>query len=178
MKTFLLSSVAALMLAGAANATLAQSPRNVFDGKGDYISINESVLPHGKAINTDFVSKKAMKDLSKSFKNSAGASWEQSTDGVVATFNDGDIKDAIYYDKKGNWQATMKSYFESSLNKNVRAIVKQKYFDDKITYIQEIVTVNSQDTPTYIVHLEGATDFKLVRVQDGAMDVLEQYNKN
>ncbi len=181
MKTFLFGLIAAGALAGATNTTMAQG-QNSFspnDSKEHSLVINESVLPGSSvALNTSFVSAKALKNFEKSFKNAGGATWEKSPSGFVAKFSDGSIQNAIYYDKEGNWQGSMKSYYEDMLNKDVRTIVKQKYFDDKITYIQEIEVISSEGTPTYVVHLEGAHDLKLVRVQDGEMDVIEEYQKN
>ena len=57
----------------------------------------------------------------------------------------------------------------------VRAIVKQKYYDYKITYVQEVETAATLGTPTYMVHIEGDNDFKIVRVCDGEMDVYEEF---
>ncbi|HVZ96225.1 MAG TPA: hypothetical protein VG847_05075, partial [Chitinophagaceae bacterium] len=141
MKTFLFSLIAAVALAGATNVTMAQSQtRFSNDNKEHLLVINESALPDGSssAASTNFVSAKALKNFEKSFKNASGATWEKCTSGFVVKFSDGNIKNSIYYDKKGNWQASMKCYFEPMLDKDVRAIVKQKYYDDKITYIQEI----------------------------------------
>ena len=69
----------------------------------------------------------------------------------------------------------MKGYFEDKLDRTVRGIVKQKYYDYKITYVQEIETGSNVAMPTYMVHIESDNDFKIVRVCDGAMDVYEEF---
>ncbi|MGH2565116.1 MAG: hypothetical protein ACRDE5_11420, partial [Ginsengibacter sp.] len=59
----------------------------------------------------------------------------------------------------------------------IRGIVKSKYYDYKITQVQEIETTATNGTPTYMVHIEGDNDFKIIRVSGGDMDVYEEYAK-
>ena len=181
MKNFLFSLLAATALAGATNTTQAQGLNTVSmnDSKGHHLTIDESVLPGDATTssNTSFVTIKALKDFKKFFKNASNASWEKSAEGFVAKFSEGSIQNIIYYDKKGNWQASMKSYGEDMLDKDIRTLVKRAYFDDQITYVNEVNTTSTEGVPTYVIHLEGAHDIKLVRVQNGEMDVIQDYNK-
>jgi hypothetical protein len=54
-------------------------------------------------------------------------------------------------------------------------MVKSTYYDCEITLVEEI---NSGTQVMYIVHLEDETTWKKVKVSDGTMEILEDFNKN
>ena len=60
---------------------------------------------------------------------------------------------------------------------DLRKMVRQTYYDYKITYVQEIATNDNVPQPTYIVYIETDNDFKLIRIADSGMDVYQEYNK-
>jgi hypothetical protein len=182
MKNFLIAFVAGSILALA--TTNRANAQNSFDGNSPEnrqvaINIDKSVFSAASttAVNTNTISAKALKDFKKSFKNASDEKWFKNENGVTARFSLNGISNVIYYDKKGNWQASLKGYSEDKLDRNVRDIVKQKYYDYKITLVQEIETVSTLGTPAYMIHIEGDNDFKTVRVIDGAMDVYEEFAK-
>jgi hypothetical protein len=182
MKHFLIAFAAGSILALATtNRANAQSLNNFVspENKESGIKIDKSVFSAASttAVNTNTISVKALKDFKKSFKNASDEKWFKNENGVTARFSLNGISNVIYYDKKGNWQASLKGYGEDKMDRNVRAIVKQKYYDYKITLVQEIETASTLGTPAYMVHIEGDNDFKTVRVIDGAMDVYEEFAK-
>jgi len=183
MKSFLIAFVAGCVLALAANSgAYAQSSNNIVSAEQfkKPLKINRSVLPtetNSAILDVSMVSAKALKDFKKSYENPAIAKWVKNDYGVTAHFNANNIDNVIYYDKKGNWEASLKGYFEDKLNRNIRAIVKQKYYDYRITYVQEVETGSTVGMPTYMVHIEGDSDFKIVRVCDGSMDIYEEFGR-
>jgi hypothetical protein len=80
----------------------------------------------------------------------------------------------VFYDKKGYWDATIKYYDEKKLPPDVRAIVKSTYYDYSITSVQEIQKGNKI---VYLVHMQDATTLKSVKVCDGEMEVIAEFNK-
>jgi thioredoxin-related protein len=183
MKRFFIAFVAGCLLALAtSNGANAQNSNNIVSAEQfkTPLKINRSVFPeetNSSILDESKVSVKALKDFKKSYKNPDDAKWTKNTYGVTAHFNSNGIDNVIYYNKKGNWEASLKGYFEDKLDRNVRRIVKQKYYDDKITYVQEIETDATIGKPTYMVHLESDSDFKIVRICDGEMDVYEAFAK-
>lgn len=183
MKNFLIDFVAGCILALAAiSGAYAQSSNNIVSAEQfkKPLKINRSVLPaetNSAILDASMVSAKALKDFKKSYKNPDDAKWVNNAYGVTAHINANGIDNVIYYDKKGNWQASLKGYFEDKLDKNVRATVKQKYYDYKITYVQEVETGSTIGMPTYMVHIESDSDFKIVRVSDGVMDIYEEFGR-
>ncbi|MGC4036845.1 MAG: hypothetical protein QM764_12880 [Chitinophagaceae bacterium] len=118
---------------------------------------------------------RALKEFSKSFKSITNASWYQMQDGgFVAKFKLGSTETRVDYDKKGRWLATVRTYTESDLPKEIRHMVKSTYYDYNIFLVQE-VTVG--DKTAYLVKIEDAGTFKTIRVLDGEMDEYENYNK-
>jgi hypothetical protein len=179
MKNFLIAFAAGSILALATtNGANAQNSKNNIASND--IKIDKSVFP-GAAdatnVSTNAISAKALKDFKKSYKNASGEKWAKSANGVTAQFTSNGIDNIVYYDKKGNWDASLKNYSEDKFDRNVRAIVKSKYFDYKITQVQEVETAATLGTPTYMVHIEGDNDFKIIRVSDGEMDVYEEFGK-
>ncbi len=184
MKNFLIAVIAGCIPALALNnGAKAQSSANNFASldKQSVIKINKSVFPAEKAntANLDAVSTKAMKAFKKSYENVSDEKWTSIKDGFTAKFNLDGISSTVFYSKSGKWEGSLKCYSENKLPVEIRNIVKRTYFDDKITQVQEIETGDTQGAPTYIVHLEGADDFKLIRVSsEGEMDVYEEFKKN
>jgi hypothetical protein len=122
------------------------------------------------------VNTKALKNLKKVYKAN-GEQWAKATNGIVARFTSGGKNYAVYYDKKGRWVGSLKSYYENEMPGDLRKMVRQTYYDYKITYVQEVATNDDVPQPTYIVHIEADNDFKLIRIADGGMDVYQEYNK-
>lgn len=183
MKNFLIAFAAGSLLALATtNRANAQGSDNIVSNEPfkNAIKINRSVFPaesNTAAVDASFVNTKALKDFKKSYKNTSGEKWEKNANGITAHFASNGIANVIYYDTKGRWEASLKGYFEDKLDLNVRSTVKQKYYDYKITYVQEIETGSNLGTPTYMVHIESDNDFKIIRVSEGEMDVYEEYAK-
>jgi len=172
MKNFLIAFAAGSILALAStNGANAQN--------SSAIKIDKSVFPgeSNALVSTSSISTKALKDFKKSYKNASDEKWAKSANGITAQFTSNGIANIVYYDKKGNWEASLKNYSEDKFDRSVRAIVKSKYYDYKITQVQEVETAATLGTPTYMVHIEGDNDFKIIRVSEGAMDVYEEFAK-
>jgi hypothetical protein len=172
MKNFLIAFAAGSILALAStNGANAQNSSAIKMDKSVFAGENNAV------VSTSSISTKALKDFKRSYKNANGEKWAKNETGFTAQFTSNGISNLVYYDKKGNWGASLKSYSEDKFDRSVRAIVKQKYYDYKITQVQEVETAATLGTPTYMVHIEGDNDFKIIRVSDGEMDVYEEFAK-
>jgi hypothetical protein len=81
----------------------------------------------------------------------------------------------VDYDK-GHWLHTIRTYDENELPKDIRHLVKSSYHDYNIYLVLEIE--KPRDTFTYIVHLEGKTEWINVRVSSGVMDEFQKFQKS
>src|SRR5262252_8206089 len=81
----------------------------------------------------------------------------------------------VDYDK-GRWLHTLRTYDESALPTDIRRLVKSSYHEYDIYLVLEIE--KPRDSFTYVVHLEGKTEWISVRVSRGRMDELEKFQKS
>jgi hypothetical protein len=122
------------------------------------------------------INARALKEFSKTFKTVTDASWYEMTDGkgYVAKFKQDGIETRVNYDRKGRWTATILTYTEAHLPRDIRHMVKRNYYDYTIFLVQE---VHVGDKTAYLVKIEDEKTFKTIRVVDGEMDEYESYNK-
>jgi len=119
------------------------------------------------------INTKAVKNFSRNYKNNAA--WFEITDGYIAIFNEGGIKTKVYYDKKGRLVGQIRSYEEDKLPRDVRHLVKSRYYDFHINYVNELTALN---TTVYLVKIEDSKSFKTIRVTDGEMTETEAFDKS
>jgi hypothetical protein len=128
----------------------------------------------GNAAKVNDVSNKAIRDFKKNFKDAKDEKWFTLPNGYLAEFMLVNRKDAVVYDKKGNWKYTICYYDEKNLPDAVRAQVKSVYYDYSISRVEEI---RVEDKIIYLVHMQNETTWKNLRICDGEMEVIEDYNK-
>jgi hypothetical protein len=120
------------------------------------------------------IDQKAKRDFRKAYKDIHDEKWYVLINGFAAEFMKNDIKNEIVYDKSGNWVFSILYYGESSLDTEIREIIKRTYFDYTITRVEEI---HVPEKIVYLIHMEGKDTWKNVRVSDGEMELIEDYNK-
>jgi len=125
----------------------------------------------------ELINPKAVKNFTRAYKNVTTETWLKTKDGFAARFVVDGIRTTILYDNKGRWMGVVKNYTEEKLSAEIRHIVKSKYYDFAIFYVDELQTIESGGVPTYIVHLEDKHSLKLVRVFDGEMEVWRDFVK-
>jgi hypothetical protein len=173
MKKNLFKSIAGIALALAMSGTV-----------HGQLAINEvpssHIDPSAKALaannESNNFSRKAARDLARSFKDVSGENWFNLPDGYFVRFNSNNIDHMVFFDKKGNRRYTIRNYDETKLPVDVRHIVRSTYYDYDIRLVQEIES--ALGTITYLVHLEGKTEWMNLRVVNGEMDVFEKYHKS
>ena len=124
-------------------------------------------------IEKSLVNERAYKDFKKQYKTS-DEKWAKSKGGITASFKADNIRYAVYYDKKGHWIATIKSYAENLLKKDIRTMVKREYFDFDINGIQEIEYNSYGSNPIYIVIIQEENSIKKILINNGMMSVYKE----
>jgi len=120
------------------------------------------------------INMKAMRDFKKKFPKVTGEQWYSFPDGFAAKFNQDGIQHMITYNRLGGLEFNIVYYGEKKLAQSVRSIVKSSFYDYSITMIEEI---NFQGRTIYLVHMQDETSWKIVRVEDGEMSVIEDFIK-
>jgi hypothetical protein len=133
------------------------------------------LLATGTATSSHNVSPKAVNNFHKTFKNVSDERWFELADATRAKFSLNNIHYIVDYDKKGNWLHTIRTYDEKDLQADVRLQVKMTYFDYSIICVKEITLPHSDRT--YVVYLEGPSNYINLRIANGEMDEWQKYNK-
>jgi hypothetical protein len=120
------------------------------------------------------VNSKALRDFRKNFPNVEGEQWTPIKDGWLVTFTQDNIQSKVVYSTRGDWQFSIDYYTEQKLPADVRTIVKSKYFDYSITGVEE---VHVQDKIIYLVHMQDEKTWKIARISNGEMEIIEDFNK-
>jgi len=175
--TLIKGCVLPLIITGAAYAQSSSSLYVITDTKtfGNSIAaFDEKNLNTYSGEDANAINANAVKSFTKNFKNASDAKWSKIVDGFTATFTADGAENRCYYDKYGNWHFTVVTYEEKKLPKDIRSRVKSIYYDYSISIAQE---VHVADKTIYLIHMQGDTCWKTVRVSDEDMEEIETLNK-
>lgn len=179
MKKILFALVAGLIPALAViNETFAQSGNDIasLTPVKNYFDMESKKGVTENSNTVGLVNAKAFKFFNKQYKVN-GEKWREEGDCITASYKVDSISHCIYFDKKGHWVGSVKIYDEAKMPKDIRKMVRQEYYDYKIGVVYEVETFASAGSPTYIVNIEDATNFKQIRINDDGMDVYKEFQK-
>ena len=111
----------------------------------------------------------------KRYTDKKGEEWQQVNDGLIASFVENGIEAKVIYDKKGLWSCTMRTLDETQLPFELRDIAKSKYYDFNIVIAFEI---EHESGVTYILKMLSKTRMKVLRINNGEMEVIEDYTSS
>ena len=136
-------------------------------------SSGEALLPIHHA-GTDGPAVNATAQFWEMFGESRDEKWYPLPNGFLAEFVEKNVQVRAFYDKKGNWVYTIRQYTEKELPSEVRAQVKQTYYDDMIGVVKEVIQAGYT---VYLIHIENEARWKTIRIRDGEMDVVQDFKK-
>jgi hypothetical protein len=117
---------------------------------------------------------KAVRDFWKREGGEKQEKWFKGAEGYLAEFEDADVRGRVFYDKKGNWSYSIRTFGEKGLPEDIRRLVRSTYFDDSIFLVKE---VREGEALVYIVDIEDARSWKELLIQDGEMREWKEYSK-
>jgi hypothetical protein len=154
-----------------------QAPKKELAFTKNSSSTETSVLKAAdNTLNRSNVTSKARKSFVASYKGVSDEKWYNVSSDLVARFTRDGIGYQVYYDKKGNWTNTIRTYDESKLPTDVRQPVRSTYYDYNINLVQEVQTPLSPIT--YIIQLIGKSEIISLRMCEGEMTVLKTLQKS
>ena len=125
------------------------------------------------------INSKALKNFNKSYKSAGDARWYITDEGFNVQFITAGIKNLVFYNKKGYWAGSLKTYDESKLAKDLRTMIKREYFDFSIYQVQEVLTLQSEETlPTYVIYMEDKNNYKTLLVYDNEIKEWQNFIKS
>jgi hypothetical protein len=135
---------------------------------------NKFVLMNISNLGTDKAAIRATRDFWNRVGESKNEKWYRYSDGIMAEYHDGPISARYQYDAQGRPEYSILTYTEWQLPKEVRQLVRSRFFDYQIVWVKEV----SEDGVTaYVVHLEDTVSWKEIAVQDGQIRPLKEYRK-
>ena len=108
------------------------------------------------------------------YGNNRGEIWSSNAGGFRASFRGENIVYLIDYDKTGNWSGATRIYNETKLPRDIRRIVKSTYYDYAIKSVSEVTAAQKL---MYFVKIQDSVTLKTIRVMDGDMQVIEEFNR-
>jgi len=121
------------------------------------------------------VSIRALRHFKNVFDDTTGSRWYLVKDGFIAKIVRGDVAIRMGYDKRGDWDHSIKYYAEDKLPFEIRDAVKRNYYDSSIDGVEEIDI--RQHGLYYLVHIHDNTHWTNVLVHDGEMEIMKRWEK-
>lgn len=169
----IISAFAIMLATFASSGTMAQDKSVVaFNSPEIKKAMMLTMYNNSVIVTAATVSKKAIKDFNKSFKNATGTNWYLVEDGFFAAFNDNGIETKVAYDQNGKWHCTVRTLDETQLPADIRDVVKREYYDSKILVGYEI---EHNEGPVYIIKTQDSKSLKTLRVTSAEMEVISEY---
>jgi hypothetical protein len=174
--TFLAAALfSATLISGRLHAQDNTTPPDLAINQPRSTSANASSAAHPNDVAVSALSVRAIKDFKSRFTKVTDESWGRSDKGFCVSFTNDGFKVRAYYDRKGNWLASLKYCDESQLPHFIRDIVKRTYYDLAITHVN---IIQVPEHIAYLVHLEDQKTFRIVRVnEEGEMNTVNEYIK-
>jgi hypothetical protein len=113
---------------------------------------------------------RVLRNFEKSFKNATEVKWTVRNDGFRVHFYQDGIQHRAFYNKRGQWEATLRYCGEASLPSDVRHLVRSNYYDFRIV---TVIEVTKDQKTAYIINLEDQTSLKIIKVVDGEIETVQ-----
>jgi hypothetical protein len=167
-KIFLITCLMVMVHTGQLWAQQASSKNNLITENLKWMQMSGGSYPNNINI-------KAVRDFMKRNKSVADAEWALVNNGFVVKFSKGQQRCRTVYNKAGDFLYCIRQYAESQMPRDVRRVVKSRYFDHTITLVEEIE--RPSQPLVYYIHMEDATTLVNVQVSEGEIEVVEDYIK-
>jgi hypothetical protein len=161
-----MKKIFSILLAGCISTTAIHS---------GYAQKTGDVLLPMRNAGSDAAAIKATNQFWNTFGETKGEKWYPLPNGFLAEFAERNVQVRVVYDKKGDWVYTIRQYTEKELPCDVRAQVKQTYYDDTIGVVKEVI---QPQYTVYLIHIENGVRWKTIRVRDGEMEVVQDFKKS
>ena len=121
------------------------------------------------------VSQKVSESFASLFKGAVAPKWFDVDKNYIVDFIMDNQRNKAAFTKKGRLVYHLVFGNEQQMPADIRTIVKSKYFDFAIN---STLKVNIDEKSAWIINIEDAEQFFVLRVVDGVMDVLDRVKKS
>ncbi len=124
---------------------------------------------------TTNVSAKVNKAFEQYFKGASHQRWHQLEKNFLVKFIQHDQENSALFTKNGQLVYHVSYGTEKHLPSDVRGLVKSTYYDQSIT---RVIKVNQDKRNIWVVSLEDAKEYVMVRVEDMEMEETQRQQKS
>jgi len=124
---------------------------------------------------TSNVSAKVNKAFGQYFKGATHQRWYQLDKNFLVKFIQNDQENRALFTKNGSLVYHISYGSEKHLPSEVRSLIKSTYYDQSIT---RVLKVNQDKRNIWVVSLEDAKDYVMVRVEDMEMEETQRMHKS
>ena len=124
---------------------------------------------------TTNVSAKVNKAFGQYFKGASHQRWYQHEKNFLVKFIQNDQENRALFTKNGQLVYHISYGIEKNLPSDVRGLIKSTYYDQNIT---RVLKVNQDKRNIWVVSLEDAKDYVMVRVEDMEMEETQRMQKS
>jgi len=117
---------------------------------------------------------RAVRHFNSIYNDVVDVKWYNEKEGLFAYFTQDSIKSRVSYDKKGRFLSTIREYDETRLPSRVRHLVKSTYYDFSI---YKVIELNYFNQTIYYIKMEDKTSWKMARIADDEMTIVEEFAK-
>jgi hypothetical protein len=179
---FITCATGALLLWTVTGITNAQTLSGIAKGEQQttgeyYIPVPEQLTPlncPGFFFRNE-INPKAVRNFLKEYKDVTTARWLKENNRFAVHFTHFGSATIVYYDKNGNFQSRVSIYSETQLPRDVRHLVKSKYYDQNIT---RVLNVKQYNRNIWVISLEDANEFIMARVEDMELKETQRIQKS
>ena len=120
---------------------------------------------------------KVIRAFVKHFKDAKNVSWRKTYDGgYVAQFTKDAVQTIVRYDYNGHRSYTVKKYAEKCMSPELRALIKDTYFDYDIKEVTEILLPFEQHN-IYCILIKKAGYYKMVRIYNREIEIINEFTE-
>lgn len=120
------------------------------------------------------ISQKVSDSFNHLFKDAVAPQWVEANKRFIVNFIQNDQKHKAVFTKVGTLVYHLIYGTEGELPKSIRDLVKSSYFDYAIT---SAINVKADENNVWIVNVEDASQIMVLRVEEGAMTVIQKITK-
>ena len=124
---------------------------------------------------TSNVSAKVNKSFGQYFKGATHQRWYQIEKNFLVKFIQNDQENRALFTKNGSLVYHISYGTEKNLPSDVRGLVKSTYYDQSIT---RVLKVNQDKRNIWVISLEDAKDYVMIRVEDMEMEETQRMQKS
>ena len=118
---------------------------------------------------------KAVRKFNSTYKKDMpDAKWSIVENGMIASFSKYDVKTNVVYNNKGSWVYTSTYYPASQTPNEITSVMDYAYPKGNIL---QTIKIEESNLNFYIVELEDKTTFKKISVNNGEVNLIEEYTK-